>query len=737
MAAAAASEHILEEIGEAFLRCSICLEQYKSPKILPCLHTFCEKCLVTLVEKTGSLHCPECRQKYRLPVDGVPALKTNFFMNNLIGTIKQRLEATQGVEIKCDGCQDNTATHRCLECKHHLCNSCVKAHRNIPVTKAHTLMTNEEYQNSATKSKHSRKIPDVEYCNDHQDDLLKYYCDTCKVPVCTSCTIINHRIPEHVHGDLKVAADKYLTKLNVMVDKLKVKEEETEQKKNLARQIHSDLKGQYNKEKIKVRVKAEELIEKIQKEQQRLQHELKKSYKIKIKRAAVDIDELELKHGNIKSALSYIEALMHHGNAAQLLSAESDVVYRINQLISMGATLRYKHDEVVFTPWTPFCENGTLGALRSDVCMSNCTVENIPEQLMNGDSADLLIVSRDSAGNEVIPKQRVKAKVRIPDASWEDVTVEEDKDGTHKVKVTAQVDDKVEVIVTIADQTMPGCPFIIPVVTGLMTTIGSKGTIKGQYSRPHSVAVNKERAIVAADRDNNRLQVTTKEGKFMKIIKFEQFEKAFMPCDVALSSDNTCYSLDDNNKQVVVSDEDGEVIKCFGQSELKDPYGIGISPINGNVYVTDRGGHCVRVFEQNGKYLKSFGSEGEGRGKFNQPWGVVIGSNGIVYVADRNNQRIQVFNAHDRYLYAFRCVSTDGQMRNPRGLAIESDKYVYVTAGYPHCLLKFESGGKLVCRIDTDTDGLHWPIGVALTDDVPCRLVVADMGRHCIKVFVQ
>ncbi|XP_070545761.1 tripartite motif-containing protein 2-like [Ptychodera flava] len=520
-----------------------------------------------------------------------------------------------------------------------------------------------------------------------------------------------------------------------MVDKLKVKEQEAEKNKTLAKQIHSDLTEQCSREERKVRMKAEEIIKKIKREEQRLIDELKNNYKMKIKRAAADIDEMELKHGNIKSAGNYIETLMHHGNAAQLLSTKGDVGTRIKQLITMEAKAKAEQDSLIFTPHDKFCEHGILGVLKSDVCMSKCTVENIPKQLWKGDSADLLITTRDSTGKQVIPKQQVKAKVRKPDASWEDINVVDNRDGTHRVTVAGQLDGKYQVTMTIGDQPIPGCPVIIPVIKGLVKTIGSQGSAEGQYNNPYGVAINKDRDIVTADRDNNRLQITTREGTFKKILEFKQFKKPFTPCDIAISSDNTYYSLDDNNKQVVVSDENGHVIRYFGQNELKDPYGIGISPVDGNVYVTDGDGDCVRVYTQHGKYLRSFGSEGKGQGQFNRVWDVVISSTRLVFLADCHNKRIQVFNAHDQYLYSFDCQSGDGEMRYPRGIAIENDKYVYVTA--QNSILKFESSGKFVCRIDSDSDGLNCPTGIALTDDVPCRVVVADSSNHCIKVFVQ
>ena len=53
------------EVVNEHLTCAVCMEQFKEPKVLPCLHTYCKGCLVKLVKKQGPyrvITCPECRQ---------------------------------------------------------------------------------------------------------------------------------------------------------------------------------------------------------------------------------------------------------------------------------------------------------------------------------------------------------------------------------------------------------------------------------------------------------------------------------------------------------------------------------------------------------------------------------------------------------------------------------------------------------------------------------------------------
>nr|XP_006817191.1 PREDICTED: tripartite motif-containing protein 2-like [Saccoglossus kowalevskii] len=66
----------LDEIQEDHLTCGICLERYKKPKVLSCMHTFCEHCLVSLLEKSaGKLKCPNCSAICLLEQEGIRGLK--------------------------------------------------------------------------------------------------------------------------------------------------------------------------------------------------------------------------------------------------------------------------------------------------------------------------------------------------------------------------------------------------------------------------------------------------------------------------------------------------------------------------------------------------------------------------------------------------------------------------------------------------------------------------------------
>jgi hypothetical protein len=61
---------------DEFTHCSICFEPFddikRVPKLLPCQHSFCEKCINDLVRGPVSIDCPICRVNHRIKIEDVP-----------------------------------------------------------------------------------------------------------------------------------------------------------------------------------------------------------------------------------------------------------------------------------------------------------------------------------------------------------------------------------------------------------------------------------------------------------------------------------------------------------------------------------------------------------------------------------------------------------------------------------------------------------------------------------------
>jgi hypothetical protein len=63
-------------IPQQYLNCRICDEEFKHPKFLPCLHTFCNGCISEHIDKTidedNYFPCPVCATEIKNEQDAAP-----------------------------------------------------------------------------------------------------------------------------------------------------------------------------------------------------------------------------------------------------------------------------------------------------------------------------------------------------------------------------------------------------------------------------------------------------------------------------------------------------------------------------------------------------------------------------------------------------------------------------------------------------------------------------------------
>ncbi|XP_077985391.1 E3 ubiquitin-protein ligase TRIM45-like [Glandiceps talaboti] len=727
----------LHKIDDNFVSCPICRKQYKEPKILPCLHTFCQQCLIHYVKKHGDLKCSTCQRTCQLPDGGVKVLTTNLFMKSLVDLIveRRRLELNMK-ELICDVCKtyikekQTLSSKVCIDCSHHFCDTCIDTeHKRTNTMCSHRMVTIDEYQ----KTNIPAKFQNPGHCTRHRKHEMEFFCDTCQVPVCTECMISEHKVPKHAYRDLKDAAGEYRGQLEQTVHTLKEKEQNVLAFKHDIKEkpetIRTKTLNSCNTEQQKVEERAEEIIRKVRQEEKRLKDELQHKCDLRLKDLDKEIDEPDLeltpKHENISSTCNYVETLMHHGNDVHLLSTKQLTTSRVDELVAMEII-----SDVEFFSCDKMDNSDRVGEIRYNVDVSQCIIKNIPSHILKGDSVDIVMTTKDNLGKPVLPRQPITVKVQKPDASWENLSTVDNYDGTHVVKINGTSAGKHRVTMEINNQPVPPSPFEIRVIK--VKKFGCKGSKGGHFNNPNGVAINKDGNIAVADTDNNRVQIINiNDGKSLKTLEFPCFQNKFIPYDVAVSADNNYYMTDQGNNQIVISNDTGKYVRSFGHNDLNKPCGITISPVDGNVYVASCKSSKVMIYTPNGsRRVKVI------RVNLYGPRYIIINDLGMIFVSD-SHQRIQVFNAKFDFLYT--CGSKgsgDGQFSRIRGVYYY-DKYVYACDYGNNTVQKFDICGSFLCRIDSDSDGLKGPQGIVLTNGTPQKIVVVDRGNHCIRIFVE
>ncbi|UJR34103.1 hypothetical protein I4U23_021512 [Adineta vaga] len=318
---------LAEKINDQYLTCKICLEPFKDPKCLTCLHTFCEQCIENHVSAQRSYKytdyrefaCPICRKKTAIPAGGVHKLPDNFLIAGLSEMISQKNpNSTSSIKVltNCEICKtvhdrESEATSRCLECQKFLCRSCVQAHQTITVTRDHSI--------------YELEIEKDILCKHHSSEFVRYYCEQCETCICIACTYVDHR--DHDLADFRTAAAHHKSYINECLDGCKVRMNELEVYLNVIRrcdaniaQIEASIHALASTFEKSLRIKEQELVQQISE----LYGEETNEF---IKRR----EELDEYFEQIKNTCSLTE-LVIHGKDIELLLVKKQLVEKFREL---------------------------------------------------------------------------------------------------------------------------------------------------------------------------------------------------------------------------------------------------------------------------------------------------------------------------------------------------------------------------------------------------------------------
>lgn len=263
---------------------------------------------------------------------------------------------------------------------------------------------------------------------------------------------------------------------------------------------------------------------------------------------------------------------------------------------------------------------------------------------------------------------------------------------------------------------------------------GRKGSKKGEFKGPGSVAANDLGQIAVADYFNNRIQVFGEGGRFQfQFGKKGSSEGQFRgPTGVAFAPDHKIVVLDSGNYRVQVFDRSGQFISKFGsrgcgRGEFGKAEALSVDT-DGNVIVADSENNRVQVFFSDGRFAFQFG--GTGTEGFDQPLAVVQ-HKGEYFISDKNNYCIKVFDVGGSYVRQFgREGSGSGEFHCPRGLAIDSQgESVLVCDSENSNVQAFKLDGSYITKFETKKA----PVGITLTQSG--NLAVSFYYGNCVQIL--
>ncbi|KAI6655453.1 RING finger protein nhl-1-like, partial [Oopsacas minuta] len=122
---------------------------------------------------------------------------------------------------------------------------------------------------------------------------------------------------------------------------------------------------------------------------------------------------------------------------------------------------------------------------------------------------------------------------------------------------------------------------------------------------------------------------------------------------------------------------------------------------------------------------RSIGGKGSKKGELRYPRGLALDGDKI-YVADARNRRIQIFSTEGKFIHEF----GKGQLDDPYGIALNKE-WVFISDSGLHAVLKFsKTNYKLIKSVKEIVD---YPLG--LTTNTNGEVLVVDYNNNRIAVF--
>uniref|UniRef100_A0A1A8DKX9 Tripartite motif-containing protein 2 n=1 Tax=Nothobranchius kadleci TaxID=1051664 RepID=A0A1A8DKX9_NOTKA len=729
---------VVRQIDKQFLICSICLDRYENPKVLPCLHTFCERCLQNYIPAHSlTLSCPVCRQTSILPEKGVVALQNNFFITNLMDVL-QRAPGS--------------------------CSQEAIALNNITTVATGRLLS----------------------CPNHGGSVMEFYCPPCETAMCQECTSGEHG--EHPTVPLKDVVEQHKASLKEQLNAVKKRLPEIDSALQMLSEILQQLTNRKSSVEDYIHSTFDELQKTLNVRKSVLLMELEVSYGLKQKVLQAQLDALLQGQEGINSSCNFTEQALSHGTDAEVLLVKKQMGERLIELANQELPLQPgENDQLDFRVETDGLKKSihNLGSVTTTNAVAFETVatgEGLRHCVV-GVPTSVTITTKDKDGGLCkMGNAIITAEISSSDGSKGDGEIVDNENGTFEFLFTVSEEGTFNLSLRLYNQHIKGSPFKIkatkptdsspfsdstkkrlqspgsghikqkaikrpasmystgrrkenPIEDDLIFRVGSKGRNKGEFTNLQGVAASSLGKVLIADSNNQCVQIFSNNGQFKSRFGVRGRSPGQMqrPTGVAVHSNGDMIIADYDNKWVSIFSSEGKFKNKIGSGKLMGPKGVAVDK-NGHIIVVDNRACRIFIFQANGKLVTKFGSRGNSDTQFAGPHFAAINNNNEIIITDFHNHSVKVFNTEGEFLLKFGSNGEgNGQFNAPTGVAVDAYGNIIVADWGNSRIQVFDGSGSFLSYIDTSVDPLYGPQGLALTSDG--HVVVADSGNHCFKVY--
>lgn len=712
---------------EREVTCSMCLSEFETPLLLPCLHVYCKGCIegVRLQMTPDRYVCPapQCHEEQQIPdLDSLPAY-------SIVNTKKHHIRILRQISeehVNCQLCSAAKAVYVCVTCaegQQIICEACSQPHKTRPELREHALDLLAAWLESQDSERLLRRVSmrPLKVCSRHGYQL-RYYCVNCDASNCCEC------LSEHQTHDVRQVENAVEEAKGIIAQKLihvssvrkKFEKAASDVKETRERLRNQEEQREMDIDTIFKRVKME-----MDSREETMRKHLKSMSKGKQNRLSVQLRQLESLANRAARLQECMDEVVQVPNLSQLMGLADFLVFKSNEL-------EKRHEEVRDTP--------PLSPMRLYSSTPSLTPSESPDMAIQVPTAilqsalrnqsyvysSMADTTRSTASGPGLKNPRALEmtyfKVYLRDASGqkctqtyglsvfieyvhthanEEVRLSPNRQGSVHVSYTPRAAVACKVNVHVNGKNITGSPFIVDIKPAMLLAQDIPQTLLSSMK-----AVDK-------------------------------------PAHITISLTGTIYIVSQAG-QISVLDKTGNTRGKYEGEKAKDPGGIAVAE-DGCLFISSRHHNCISKYTPEGSLVAVKGKQGCKRGEFKSPSGICIKcSTGEVFVCDRNNHRVQVFRESDlQYLREF---DTDlspwllpnlSKCSHPQDIAISDHGPLYITDPDNSCILVYSSDEVFQCSWGPEFASLSIALLAPqyIVMDSEGFIYVSDRDNQCITVL--
>ena len=734
---------------EEEITCSICAELFTDPKTIPCLHTFCKRCIEQSIEMAVDC-CPLCRAP--LPQDGIASIPINFTINRLVEIFGKRKEAgnIRTTKIMCGTCEDGlVAVTWCIDCENSLCQNCNKVHNKWKAFKSHKTVTIKEFiQNPKLVLSTSQK---PESCKNHSQQPLNLYCKTCSTLICRDCTLKAHPRETHDFDFIDEILDEERKKITGIIDSLT---HSLDKVRNVIQKIEDgekqiDLENKANTRKIQ---EAYGRLYKVLKQQQQEALQKVNTITMSLKNTlAMHKEKARQIETQLVTCKEFSNNIILTNQTPQLLTCANSVINRGQELtklvgpVSIEPELR-KDNMIVTCTKLDELSSRSLCHVSGLPYLPQCSVRGPPGNIH---PVKITVTLRDIVGTCVVKQSsNLEMCCNKEGGFLQDVRIEEQSNGLYHIWYVPKRKESHFLSVYWRGLLVNREEVRVPVnirdyanIKQEVKKIDEYGPNNNQLYLPYLLAKGPNNEIIVRNHSTHQLVIFDEQLQYLFEIcgngsGYKQFQSI---SGIAVDSERYLYVADRDLHCIVKLNLNAELVAKFGAKGTGDGHFISPSGLllseQGLLFVCDRDNHRIQVFK-NEKFFYCFGKHGKVPGALSRPVDITMNKSDdqLLFIAEYDSHRIQVFTPTGQFLRVFGNFSDI--LQNPSGIHHTSDYHLLISAYGSDCVFVYEEDGTFVSTIEATYQGkvrFSKPCGIMMMNNG--QIVIASNGTHKLVVF--